>query len=89
LLSDYTWGANLDPFNECCAGPVLPKAASFCGGPSDRSRRALGYGATAKRLESLLETCHPSNRAAVAGRLSNARAEQGPTLFDEIVDIIR
>jgi hypothetical protein len=25
----------------------------------------------------------------VAGRLSNARAEQGPTLFDEIVDIIR
>jgi hypothetical protein len=40
-------------------------------------------------LESLLETCHPSNRAAVAGRLSNARAEQGPKLFDEIVDIIR
>jgi hypothetical protein len=89
LLSDYPWG--ISTHSTMCYGgaSVLPKAASSCGGPTPTGPDVHWVQATAKRLESLLETCHPSNRAAVAGRLSNARAEQGPKLFDEIVDIIR
>ena len=56
---------------------------------SELSRAALGYEATISRLERIVLTCHPSNRADVQARITNARQGVGPTLFDEIVDIIR
>jgi hypothetical protein len=49
----------------------------------------LGYEATIQRLQRLLRTCHPSNRSSIEGRILRARTGQGPTLFDEIVEIIR
>jgi hypothetical protein len=56
---------------------------------SELSRTALGYEATTRRVERLLLACHPSNRSTIEARISCARSGQGPTLFDEIVDIIR
>jgi hypothetical protein len=56
---------------------------------SELSRSALGYEATTQRLERLLLTCHPSNRSNIELRILRARRGQGPTLFDEIVEIIR
>jgi hypothetical protein len=56
---------------------------------SESSRFALGYEATARWLEQLLLTCHPSHRSAIEARIGSARRGHGPTLFDEIVNIIR
>ena len=56
---------------------------------SESSRAALGYQETTRRLERLLLTCHPSQRSIIQARISSARRGEGPTLFDEIVDIIR
>ena len=55
---------------------------------SESSRSALGYEATIQRLEQLLLTCHPSNRLNIERRILRARRSEGPTLFDEIVEII-
>jgi hypothetical protein len=56
---------------------------------SESSRAALGYEQTTRRLEELLLTCHPSQRATIQARIRRARRGEGPTLFDEIVGIIR
>ena len=56
---------------------------------SESSRAALGYEETTRRLERLLLTCHPSQRSTIQARISRARSGEGPTLFDEIVGIIR
>lgn len=55
---------------------------------SDSSRLALSYDAMARWLEQILLTCHPSHRASIEARVSNAQRGQGQTLFDMIVEII-
>jgi RNAse (barnase) inhibitor barstar len=91
LLDDYTWHGNLDAFNDILRGGFgTPETAWVLRWlRSDLSRSALGYEATVERLEALLTTCHPSHVDAVRARIDMARRRQGPTLFDEIVEIIR
>lgn len=91
VLHEYRWSGNLDAFNDLLRGGF--------GTPDDgfvlvwqnhqKSRRDLGHVETARRLERLLSSCHPSNRACVRQHLEAARRGEGPTLFDEIVEIIR
>jgi hypothetical protein len=50
---------------------------------------ALGYAETIRRLERLRLSCHPSNHSSIEARISSARRGEGPTLADEIVEIIR
>jgi hypothetical protein len=91
LLENYTWQGNLDAFNDLLRGgfgtPDNGWVLRWL--DSGLSRSALGYEATTQRLERLLLTCHPSNRPSIEGRIRRARLGQGPTLFDEIVEIIR
>jgi len=91
LLRDHTWRGNLDAFNDILRGgfgtPEQPWVLRWHN--STLSRAALGYQATSQHLQDLLRTCHPSNRPDLEARLINAQREQGPTLFDEIVEIIR
>lgn len=91
LLDDYPWHDNLDAFNDILRGgfgtPENGWVLRWIN--SGASRTALGYEATARRLEQLLLSCHPSNRSSVEARIRSARSGQGPTLFDEIVEIIR
>jgi hypothetical protein len=91
LLDDYTWRGNLDAFNDILSGGFGTPEGGWVlrWVNADLSRTALGHEATARRLESLLSTCHPTNRAAIGARLDRARRGEGPTLFDEIVEIIR
>jgi len=91
LLSDTEWHGNLDAFNDLLRGGYGTPADGWIlrWRNSDLSRAALGYDATVERLEQLLRTCHPSNRPGIAARIDAARRGEGPTLFDEIVDIIR
>jgi len=91
LLRDYTWRGNLDAFNDLLRGGFgTPENGCVLRWlNSESSRAALGYGETTRRLEGLLLTCHPSQRSIIQARISSARRGEGPTLFDEIVDIIR
>jgi hypothetical protein len=91
LLDDYEWRGSLDAFNDILRGgfgtPEDSWVLMWCN--SDRSRETLGYTATIKRLRGLLETCHPSNRESIRHRIEEAERGVGPTLFDEILEIIR
>jgi Barstar (barnase inhibitor) len=91
LLCHYTWHGNLDAFNDLLRGgfgtPENGWVLRWIN--SESSRAALGYDATVRRLEGLLRTCHPSNRAGIEARIDSARRGEGPTLFDEVVEIIR
>jgi hypothetical protein len=91
LLSDYVWRGHLDAFNDLLRGgfgtPENGWVLRWLN--SDLSRSALGYEATVQRLEGILRTCHPSNGPVVAARIASAQRGEGPTLFDEIVEIIR
>ncbi|MFD7026009.1 barstar family protein [Promicromonospora sukumoe] len=91
LLSGYTWRGNLDALNDVLRGGfgTPPDGWVLRWSDSETSRVALGHPETARRLERLLPGVDPSNRAAFAARLDAARRGEGPTLFDEIVAIIR
>ena len=91
LLAGHQWHGNLDAFNDLLRGGFgTPENGwTLKWFNSEQSRSALGYAATVQRLEQLFLTCHPSNRPPIQGRISHARRGHGPTLFDEIVDIIR
>jgi hypothetical protein len=91
LLEHYAWHGNLDAFNDILRGGFGTPETTWVlrWGNSDLSRSALGYEATVERLETLVTTCHPSNIDRVRARIELARRREGPTLFDEIVEIIR
>ncbi len=90
LLRDHSWHGNLDAFNDILRGgfgtPDPPWVLRWL--HSDRSRLALGYEATIRHLEEIVNTCHPSNVERVRERIAQAQRGEGPTLFDEIVEII-
>jgi RNAse (barnase) inhibitor barstar len=91
LLSNYTWRGNLDAFNDLLRGgfgtPENRWVLKWLN--SESSRAALGYEETTRRLQRLLLNCHPSNRSDIEARISSAQRREGPTLFDEIIEIIR
>jgi hypothetical protein len=91
LLRDHTWRGNLDAFNDILHGGFGTPEDGWVlrWRNSEQSRAALGYDATIRRLEQLLRGGHPSHRPAVRARIGRARRGEGPTLFDEIVEIIR
>lgn len=91
LLDDHTWRGSLDAFNDLLRGgfgtPDRGWVLRWLN--SDSSRAALGYEATTRRLEQLLLTCDPSNRSTIEDRIASARLRESPTLFDDIVAMIR
>lgn len=82
---------NLDAFDDVLGGG--------CGTPDEgftlrwknheESRRRLGYAETVRQLELRMARCHPTNRAHVSGDLKRAQAQQGPTVFEWLTEIIR
>ncbi|MBE1878461.1 barstar family protein [Myceligenerans pegani] len=91
LLSGYTWRGNLDALDDVLRGGYGTPAGGWVlrWVASETSRVALGHPETARRLERLLPRVDPSNRATFEARLEEARRGAGPTLFDEIVAVIR
>src|ERR1051325_320154 len=91
LIPDAYWGRNLDPFNDILRGGFGTPEEGFVlvWKNSDLSRRRLGYPETVRQLGLRLEKCHPSNREYVAHDLEEAEREEGPTVFDWLVEIIR
>ncbi|MEU0150180.1 barstar family protein [Streptomyces sp. NPDC006288] len=85
------FGRNLDAFADCLGGGFgTPGDGSFVIEWRDhaQSADALGHAETARRLERLLPRVHPTGRAGLERELAEARAGRGPTLFDQLVEII-
>ena len=91
LLDDYEWRGGLDAFNDILRGGFgTPRGGwTLRWLNSERSRSVLGHRATAQRLEERLPHVHPTGRAGWEQRLEMARRGEGPTLFDEILEVIR
>jgi RNAse (barnase) inhibitor barstar len=84
------FGRNLDAFNDCLRGGFgTPEDDDFIveWHHHEHSRTALGYPETTRQLEMRLARCHPSNRPRVQADLEDARAGQGPTVFDWLAEI--
>jgi hypothetical protein len=85
------WSGSLDAFNDILRGGMGTPDGGFVfhiRHPS-KVREALGYPATIEWLEEMLRRCDPTNRESVGARIERARRHEGPTLFDEVVEIIR
>jgi len=91
LDSRYDWRGNLDAFNDILGGgfgtPDAPWILRWK--HVARSRETLGWMATKRWLAERMRTCHPANVEAFRERLAQAQREQGNTLFDELVSILR
>lgn len=91
LIPGHSWKGNLDAFNDILRGGFGTPDDGFIikWKNSSRSRDKLGYAATVKYLEGKVTTCHPTNRKIVEKDLQLARKNNGQTLFDILVEIIR
>jgi hypothetical protein len=91
LLHNHTWHGSLDALDDILRGGFGTPSNGWVLRwlDSESSQIALGYEETLRRLEGVLLTCHPSNHAHIQARISCARRGEGPTLYDEIVEIIR
>lgn len=91
LIPDVFWGHNLDAFNDILRGGFGTPEAGFVlvWKNSDLSRRRLSYQETIRQLQLRLDRCHPSNIDNVAKELESAKRNEGSTVFDWLVEIIR
>jgi RNAse (barnase) inhibitor barstar len=90
LIPGESWGRNLDAFNDILRGgfETPPKGFTIEWKNHALSKERLGYDETVRQLEIRLGSCHPSNRDNVSRELERARAHQGPTVFNWLIDII-
>jgi len=91
IIPDVFWGQNLDAFNDILRGGFGTPEEGFrlIWKNSALSRHRLGYEETVRQLELRLERCHPSNRDDVRKQLVLAKRNEGPTVFDWLVEIIQ
>ena len=90
VFEDYQWHGNLDAFNDILRGGFGTPLGGYVlrWENSELSRQNLEYAETARRLETILLNCHSSSAHWVRQKLEQAKAKQGKTLFDEIIEII-
>jgi RNAse (barnase) inhibitor barstar len=91
VIPGAEWGHNLDAFNDILRGGFGTPESGFTLRWLEHvvSKERLGYPETIHQLEMRLSRCHPTNRPQVAQELERARAGQGPTVFDWLVELIR
>lgn len=85
------WSGSLDALNDILRGGMGTPDGGFVLRIRHAAsvRAALGYLATVEWLGEMLAGCHATNRESVRARMERASRQDGPTLFDEIVEIIR
>lgn len=91
LLSGMRWGENLDALDEILDGDYgpLPKTFRIVWRNAKAAQVALGYPETVCQLNQRLRDCHPTVLIKTAWALRAALREQGPTVYDWLVDLIR
>lgn len=90
-LSGYRWHGNLDAFNDILRdGFGTPKGGfTLRWLNSTLSTERLGYREMVTWLEGTRKTAHRSNLPSIEKRLEAAQRQEGQTMFDMLVEIIR
>jgi hypothetical protein len=90
-LGTKGWGRNLDAFNDILRGGFGTPDRGFVlrWTYAELSAERLGREETVQFLEQKLTTCHPDNIAHVKEDLQAARRQEGQTLFEIIIQVIR
>lgn len=85
------WDGHLDAFNDFLRGGFGTPDEGFVliWQHSALSRQRLGYGETLRWLEERAHHCHPSHITHFKERIAAARRQEGETLFDTLVAIVR
>lgn len=91
LIPGADWGHNLDAFNDILRGGFGTPEGGFTLRWLQHavSKERLGFPETIRQLELRLARCHSLGRPQVLQELESARAGQGVTVFDWLVEIIR
>jgi len=91
VMPQYPISNNLDAFNDVLRGGFGTPDEGFMIRWINHSisKQRLGYPETVRQLELRLARCHPANRTYVSRDLERARTEQGPTVFDWLIEIMR
>lgn len=91
LLAGQPWDENLDGLHVVLRGDYgyLPEAFGFVGQEVNYARAALGYDETVRQLLQRLRDCPPTASIKTAWALRAALRQQGPTVFDWLVEAIR
>ncbi len=90
LVPDAKWGRNLDAFNDILSGGFGTPEGGFVlrWSHAAESKIHLSYAETIRQLKVRLEKCHPESRSYIRQQLHLAETNQGPTVFDWLVEII-
>ncbi len=87
------YGRNLSAFEDVLKGGFLiheyGEPIKLVWLNADKSKDDLGYEATLKQLEADEKTAHTANSQQINQAIIEANAQNGHTLFDSIVDIIK
>ncbi len=91
VLGLVKWGRNLDAFNDILRGGFGTPEGGFVlqWRNSEEARRMLGFPETLRYLAQKLTRCHPTNIESTWADIAAARRNEGQTLFDILVEIIR
>jgi hypothetical protein len=91
LIPGVFWGHNLNAFNDILRGGFGTPEQGFrlVWNNSHLSRERLGYPETVRQLNLRLAHCHPLARESVAETLGSALKNEGATVFDWLVEIIK
>lgn len=90
LFAGQHWGENLDALNEILSGNygLLPPTFRLVWSNTKIARADLGYPETVRQLTQRLRDCHPTVLIKTAWALRAALREQGPTVYDWLVELI-
>lgn len=91
VLDNAGWGKNLDAFDDVLYGGFNTPEDGFIlvWNGSEKSKLDLGYSETARQLALRLKKCHPTNRESVREKLEAAKRNEGATVFEWVVEIIK
>lgn len=90
LLSGQPWGESLDALRAVLRGDygLLPDTFRLVWRDAKVAQAALGYSETVHQLTQQLRDCHPTVLIKTAWAIRAALREQGPTVYDWLVELI-
>lgn len=90
LLAGQAWGETFDDLDQILRGNYgsVPAKFRLVWSHAEIARSALGCSETADQLTQQLRDCHPTVLIKTAWALRSALREQGPTVYDWLVELI-
>lgn len=90
IIPGFSWGHNLNAFNDILRGGFGTPAGGFTIRwlHHRRSMECLGYSGTIRYVESALEDCDPQDLSRLMKYIADVRAGREGTIFEWLVEII-